>query len=55
MSQKQIKSAKKHTVKEVLQSIQWSVEGDKLILLSPITDEYITISLTAINQNGKTK
>lgn len=48
MSQKQVKSIKKHTVKEVLASIQWSIEKNKLILLSPITDEYVTIELLAI-------
>ena len=41
--------AAKHTVKEVLQSLQWSVEDGKLQLLSPITDEFVTISLSAIN------
>lgn len=54
MSQKQIKREKKHTVKEVLMSITWSIEDGKLILLSPITDEYITIQLTSI-QNGQIK
>jgi hypothetical protein len=48
MSQKQTKGAKKHTVKEVLASIQWSTENNKLILLSPITDEFVTIELSAI-------
>lgn len=53
MSQKQIKNEKKHTVKEVLKSIEWSIEDDKLILLSNITDEFITIKLEAINKiNG---
>ena len=49
MSQKQTKQAKKHTVKEVLQSLQWSIGDGKLQLLSPITDEFVTISLSAIN------
>lgn len=55
MSQKQVKQSKKHTVKEVLASLQWSIEDGKLQLLSPITDEFVTISLSAINppQNGK--
>ena len=52
MSQKRVKQLKKHTVKEVLKSITWSVEVDKLILLSPITDEYITISVKAIVESN---
>ncbi|MES2216640.1 MAG: hypothetical protein V4481_05095 [Patescibacteria group bacterium] len=54
MSQKQIKRVKKHTVKEVLKSITWSVENGKLLLLSTITDEFITLDINAIN-NGKTQ
>ena len=50
MSQKKIKSENKHTVKEVLKSLEWGVEGDKLTLLCPITDEYITIDMNAIKQ-----
>jgi hypothetical protein len=54
MSQKQIKSAKKYTVREVLKSLEWGIEGDKLTLLCPITDEFISISLEAIkNQINK--
>jgi hypothetical protein len=45
--------AAKHTVKEVLASIEWSVEDDQLMLLSRISDEYITIDLqTIINKNN---
>jgi hypothetical protein len=49
MSQKKVKSEKKHTVKEVLKSLSWSIEDDQLMLLSPITDEYVVISMDAIN------
>jgi hypothetical protein len=48
MSQKKIKSENKHTVKEVLKSLTWSIEDDQLMLLSPITDEFVTISMDAI-------
>ena len=51
MSQKQVKNSKKYTVKEVLKSITWSVENGKLILLSDITNEFITLDLNAI-KNG---
>lgn len=54
MSQKQIKREKKYTVKEVLKSITWSVEGGKLILLSTLTNEFITLEVNAII-NGKTQ
>ena len=50
MSQKKTKQTNKHTVKEVLASLQWSVEKGKLLLCSPITDEFVTINLSAINQ-----
>lgn len=50
MSQKQTKNAKKHTVKEVLQSLEWSVEDGKLMLLSPITDEFVVLNLAVVNQ-----
>jgi len=56
MSQKKIKQQKKHTVKEVLASLEWGIEGDKFTLLSPITDEFITIELSVIKQKlGETK
>jgi hypothetical protein len=48
MSQKKIKSENKHTVKEVLKSLEWGIEGDKLTLLCPITDEFISIDIEAI-------
>jgi hypothetical protein len=48
MSQKKQKSENKHTVKEVLKSLQWSVEDNVLMLLSSITDEFVTISMDAI-------
>ena len=48
MIPKQSKEEKKYTVQEVLKSLQWSVEGGKLQILSSITDEYITIELNAI-------
>jgi len=51
MSQKKTKQIKKHTVKEVLQSLQWSVEDGKLMLLSKITDEYVTIDIGAIQKS----
>jgi hypothetical protein len=50
MSQKKTKQLKKHTVKEVLQSLQWSVEDGKLQLLSPITDEFVSIVLSEITK-----
>ncbi len=50
MSQKQIKNAKKHTVKEVLKSLEWGVEGDKFTILSPITDEFVSIDLSEIKK-----
>ncbi len=57
MSQKQVKKERnpKHSVKEVLKSIHWSVESGKLVLLSTITDEFVTIELDAIKNtvNGK--
>lgn len=54
MSQKKTKQTNKHTVKEVLMSLEWSVEGDKLQILSPITDEFVTLDLRVINgtKNG---
>lgn len=56
MSQKKIKQArsKKHTVRELLASLEWSVNGDRLELFSPITNEFVTISIEAIikKQNG---
>ncbi len=48
MSQRKTKQARKHTVKEVLKSIRWSTEDGKLILLSEISDEFVTIDLSAI-------
>ena len=52
MNQKRVKQAKKHTVKEVLASIEWSIEDGELILLSRLSDEFITIDMEAIiNKN----
>jgi hypothetical protein len=52
MSQKQIKQANKFTVKQVLASIEWSIEDGELILLSRLSDEFITIDMEAIiNKN----
>lgn len=50
MSQKQAKQERspKHSVKEVLKSIHWSVDNGKLVLLSTITDEFVTIEMDAI-------
>ena len=53
MSQKRTKQASKHTVKEVLASLEWSTEDGKLVLMSPITQEFVTIEMSAIN--GQTK
>ena len=56
MSQKQIKQSKKFTVKEVLASIEWSIEDDELILLSRLSDEYVTLDMGAIiNKNEPTE
>ena len=49
MSQKKTKSTKKHTVKEVLLSLQWTVRDGHLELLCPITDEFVKIDLAEIN------
>ena len=51
MSQKKQKSENKHTVKEVLKSLEWGVEAGKLTLLCPITDEYITIDLSEVKKH----
>ena len=51
MSQKKIKSENKHTVKEVLKSLEWGIEDNKLTLLCPITDEYITIELSEVKKH----
>ena len=48
MSQKQIKQSKKFTVGEVLASIEWSIEDCELILLSRLSDEFITLDMDAI-------
>ena len=48
MSQKKVKQANKHTVKEVLESIEWSIDGGDLILLSRLSDEFITIDMDAV-------
>ena len=48
MSQKQIKQSKKFTVGEVLASIEWSIEDGELILLSRLSDEFITLDMDAI-------
>lgn len=55
MSQKQTKSVKKHTVKEVLKSIEWSVEDGRLVLMSGITAEFVTIDMSAFNGNNREK
>ena len=49
MSQKKLKQASKHTVKEVLKSLEWGIDGDKLTLLSPITNEYVSIDMNVLN------
>lgn len=57
MSEKQAKNSRKFSVKQVLGSIQWSIENGKLVLLSTLSDEYVTIDLSAITnkENGKTE
>lgn len=52
MRQKKTKQINKHTVKEVLKSLTWSIEDDQIMLLSPITDEFVTISVDAINSKS---
>ena len=56
MSQKKIKQAKKFTVKQVLMSLEWGVEDGKFTILSPLTDEFVSIELSVIKEriNGKT-
>jgi hypothetical protein len=57
MTKKKSDQAAKYSVGEVLKSISWSVEDDRLILLSTLTDEYVTIGLEAImkNHDGETE
>lgn len=43
----------KYSVQEVLKSIEWSVENGKLMLLSKLTDEFITIDVKAIHEQTK--
>ena len=51
MSQKKIKQENKHTVKEVLLSIKWGIEGDKMTILSSITDEYVVIDISELKKH----
>ena len=56
MSGKQVKNSRKFSVKQVLGSINWSIENGKLVLLSTLSDEYVTLDLNAIIQkDGETK
>lgn len=52
MSEKKTKQAKKFTVRQVLSGLQWSVNGSKLELLSPLTDEFVTIDLNSITDKN---
>lgn len=54
MSQRRIKSAKKHTVKEVFRSVQWDVADGSIRIISDLDDPenpvFVSISLEAITK-----